>query len=456
MSYFFTDTFRSTLQANPTMMTNAVIGIVLFRSAPGFVIGDTRYVGIDTISELVQEVGWVEVTAGGYPIADTVTVATADVAGSRYVMLDQFPDTGFDGLVDTPVNAVAFIYKGGGVTAMNDKIIFVSDTPFPEPVVLGDGDAIAPRTPQAPLPGPYMFAWALPEVGHPEIVPDPQEGPLAIMRGAPVYEGSHTEHVWLFPQRVNFIANSSFEAGITHWRTNGVLAQVTDAAPSGGSKAGKFTGTAPVVAESNTWPALSSSEWTVQVWVRANGPVRVGLVHWEADFGQTIVDWGDVAYGPGGYLHIRALRWAAQPKECMLRVECNGTEMTIDNALAEPGYLLDWPYFNGDTIYGAADDFSWYAGENLQHNTYSLWYNLKRAVGGRLFARDLDGSVVTDTDMEEQGLVYQWVPAGTVVVPHWDVLFANDVPQPVPEPIGAVLGYKVDEDDDMGVVNPWD
>ena len=38
------------------------------------------------------------------------------------------------------------------------------------------------------------------------------EGPLAISQGAPTFEASHTQHVWLFPQRANMIANPIFES----------------------------------------------------------------------------------------------------------------------------------------------------------------------------------------------------------------------------------------------------
>ena len=57
--------------------------------------------------------------------------------------------------------------------------------------------------------------------------------------------------------------------------------------------------------------------------------------------------------------------------------------------------------------------------------------------------------------MELQGKVYQWVPAGTNITPHIDVLYPNDLQSPVtPKPAG-VLPYRVDEDDTEGLVNPW-
>jgi len=71
------------------------------------------------------------------------------------------------------------------------------------------------------------------------------EGPLAISQGAPPFEASHTQHVWLYPQRTNFIANPSFEGAATamgYWGCNGAASRVPLPTPTAvtGGWAGKF------------------------------------------------------------------------------------------------------------------------------------------------------------------------------------------------------------------------
>ena len=121
---------------------------------------------------------------------------------------------------------------------------------------------------------------------------------------------------------------------------------------------------------------------------------------------------------------------------------------------ASDGWIL---LFDGDSTYGARDDFSWYGGENLKGKTYSLWYNHRRASVGRLFAWDIDTNdfVVTDTEIEAQGYVYKWVPAGTRVTPHLDCLWMNDIQAPVTNNAGqAVIPYYT-VPGSTGVTNPW-
>ena len=77
---------------------------------------------------------------------------------------------------------------------------------------------------------------------------------------------------------------------------------------------------------------------------------------------------------------------------------------------------------------------------------------------GRLFARTVDpndpGANVTDEDMEEQGLVYRWVPAGISVIPHLDVLYPFDMQNPLPPKAAGVLG-RVSVNNPDGVSDPW-
>ena len=66
-----------------------------------------------------------------------------------------------------------------------------------------------------------------------------------------------------------------------------------------------------------------------------------------------------------------ALRFAGEATTGRVRFECSGGNFEVDNMLCEPDWLKDWPYFDGDSTYGARDDYSWYGGENRKGQTYS-------------------------------------------------------------------------------------
>jgi hypothetical protein len=74
-----------------------------------------------------------------------------------------------------------------------------------------------------------------------------------------------------------------------------------------------------------------------------------------------------------------------------------------------------------------------------------------------MFSRDLtDDTLVTDEVMAEQGFIYTWVPAGTSVVPHIDVLYPGDLQLEIPVKSPTVLPYKDGgANQKAGVTNPW-
>ena len=79
-------------------------------------------------------------------------------------------------------------------------------------------------------------------------------------------------------------------------------------------------------------------------------------------------------------------------------------------------------YFDGDSNTGILGDFSW---QGVTHQTLSFWYNNRYLVGARLFGQYQTGMIA------KQGMVYDWVPAGTSIYTHWDVLSATDTKQPL-------------------------
>jgi hypothetical protein len=455
----FTDLFRTELSDDPTIMDTATLKLVLFRQAPTFSNGDSRYTGITTKASLLATSGWLEASATGYPLAGTLSVGVLDVGLNHYVMFTQFPFTGM-GQAEVAAAAVQYVGTLGGVT---DPIILITDTPFGVTQVVSDGDGITAVDDQSIVGASkkWMLSWADAPSGSTTIT-SLVEGPLVLYVGAPTFEPSHTQHVWLYPQRANMVANPSFEKpGTDYWSTNGAITRVgvTNPVPNQGAWAGQFTDGGTVVAESNTFPTYREEFWTVQFLAKGTGQVKVGFVWWDDAFEETSVDWGTETWTlqPDGFIHIAACRNPVQTFQGMVRIECDGGDITIDNVLCEKGYLREWAYFDGDSTYGARDDYSWYGGSANRGASYSFWYNNKRALYGRLFSRDIsDDTLITDEVMAAQGFVYRWVPAGTFVVAHIDVLHPNDIMASVPPKPAGVLPYRVDVLADLdGVINPW-
>jgi len=431
----FTDHFRAQLFANLTLMAGKQIEIVYFSGYAAFSgPNDPRYTALTNLASLSNVLGW------SAPLTPTTahTVSTSDNGNNRYV-IDSNPHVNQAGWADTRVVAAAVILKGGPYGGVTNPIIFVTDSPFQGGTVMRQGDSLV-ALPAANIGNlAWLFGWQTPAAGATQVLPT--EGTLSILKAPPSYEYSHQQHCWLFPQRVNLLANPSFEGGTNHWRTNRALTRQAGGAPGGGVWEARVTGAAKLILESNTFPTygpIAADNWTVQAMIRGTGKVRIGLVSWESDFATTAVDWGpdtEVWDLPAsGWLHVYALRHVREASTGMLRIECDGTDMYLDNLLCEPEWLPGWPYFDGDTKYGALDDFSWYGGANRKGSTYSLWYNHRRAVVGRLFAWNIsdDDFTVTDEEVESQGYVYKWVPAGVRVIPHMDVLSVDDRSHPSP------------------------
>ena len=223
----------------------------------------------------------------------------------------------------------------------------------------------------------------------------------------------------MYPQRVNYICNPSFEAiNNKYWASNGTFQRVHSEV---GGFAGKFTG-GNLIIESNTFPIdKHMGIWTIQMVIKGTGRLTVGLVHWSEEYSATSADWGDELWelSDTGFTTIKVTRECPEAVEGMLRLQVEeGEGVTIDKVLCEPGPLLDWPYFDGDEQYGALSDYSWYG---TRGESFSFWYNNRRSIVSRLYAPS-----ATTTE----GLAYNWVPAGTEIIQHLDVLRPNDLKTP--------------------------
>lgn len=669
MTALFTDFFRQQLFTTPTLMNGAVVRVVYYTHSAAISGGayDPKYTGLRTITDLSGVLGWSGAQAPSDP--ETLGTLTPSPGNSTYVLANN-PFENPSGWAAVEVSAAAFILgtPGQSIGGVVNPIIFITDDPFVGSTVMRPTDSLL-ATQNTALGGNNhpLFAWQVPAAGATQVLPT--SGALSVLKAPPAYEFSHQQHAWLFPQRVNLLANPSFELGTNHWKSNGTLARVARPLSEAGAWEGRVNGSGSAMKKGPFWlktgqtanttaqfmdepftvkaklnitalnvtgdiarhgvvtpnfawrlylqggevrlalsyngttedtsgpavftaaefdaianpnqdvyvgvevyslagnvayrgitssdglawshatpqkgfnvgassvhvstgmyavgganwtgklywvslearqplwrfdagngylksfwhglqdeewtaldtaidgtagvtlilesnpfptnPVSRSGLWTVQLMIRGTGRVRIGLMSWESDFASTGVDWGpdtDVWTLPAdGYLHIYALRRVGDGSTGVVRIECDGVPMYVDQLLVEPEWLDGWPYFDGDTTYGALDDFSWYGGEGRKGQTYSLWYNHRRAVIGRLFAWSIPDSdfTVTDEEVEGQGFVYKWVPAGVRVIPHMDVLWVGDVQSPVPAVSGTVTPLKTSSTDALGVYPAW-
>jgi len=75
-----------------------------------------------------------------------------------------------------------------------------------------------------------------------------------------------------------------------------------------------------------------------------------------------------------------------------------------------------------DRITGEGGDFTW---QGTAHQSYSFWYNNRNIIAARLFGEYVDGLVPM------KALVSEWVPTGTAIHTHWDVLSQYDTKHPL-------------------------
>jgi hypothetical protein len=361
-----------------------------------------------------------------------VTVDPEVINSTAYTFFSAFLLNGLTAKVEVMAMGVEAV---GSLWGETNPLIMVTTDPFPQGRnVLASDDQITAFEDPSVGGLRWMFSWTDNPDGAIRVA-GLTFGDIAVSLGPPDYQSSHHFDAWLYPQRVNYIANPSFERpDNVYWGTNVGFSRV----PSDvGGFAGQFSGS-DVVVESNVFPIdKNDGIWTTQLLVKGTGLLAVGFVFWNERYDATYVDWGPERWEltESGYLPIKVLRRCSEAVEGMLRLQVEGGGgITIDRVLMEPGPLLDWPYFDGDEQYGALDDFTWYGERGA---SYSLWYNNKRSIVSRAFTRPTHTGTVF-TEENDSGLVYSWVPAGTVVDYHLDVLRPDDLKTP-PLPKSGVL-----------------
>lgn len=478
MSYSFNSTFLGMLKAGT--WSGGPVVLYLYPQAPALTLtgagGDgtsDAYMGIDHPSALQNTFGW------GPPIRAAVKSATTGANGTlHYANLPDAFDV-IDSMPDTLIRMFVFAVDHGNAGA--DQIMFMTDSLTKNGIILRGADGVIPAPNSAAANGLTLFLWYdVPAGAAAGVMPNAVEGKLLIDKGPPsTFDPARSQHLWVYPQRMNMIANPSFENDTNFWRSNGTLARINEAPPGGGLHSGRVTGFPKLILESNLFPLSYGRRreqgLTMQLKVRGDGVLKVGLLSWDNTYADTATNWGhdtfhDDALGkdvlgwrlsPTSFSYIRTMRHVGEVTNGMLRLETDGTFMDIDQVQVEPGMLPvngeDWPYFDGDSYFGQKGDFSWYGGH--QHASFSCWYNARLATFGRLFGRQispedqLPSGHFTNRDAAAFGMAYDWVPAGTPIQAHLDVLYPNDPVSPLPAVTGSPLPYSTPSTD--GVASPW-
>jgi hypothetical protein len=278
------------------------------------------------------------------------------------------------------------------------------------------------------------------------------EGCTLLYLSAPTWEPAHSQHIWIQPQRVNYIANPSLEkslsspARLAYWRTGRAIiaSGSTTSAPNGSSVTvtkstggvdpnRSFFGTfnseslatnEKTIIESNLFPK-TNNWYSISFWVSAtsaSGALTYGLV------GRTS--------GVSGAVYLRAYNGTVTTSDntkfvnfralinvpdeftdLQFRIESGNSNTYVDNVLVDP-HEGQYDYFDGYTTDGLVNDFHWMGGStNYANSHFSIWYNNYMNTRSRLI-----GDYDTTEGVYKAGLVEEWAPTGSNVVAHWDAV----------------------------------
>jgi hypothetical protein len=152
--------------------------------------------------------------------------------------------------------------------------------------------------------------------------------------------------------------------------------------------------------------------------VRSGGATHVTLklMCLDETYTQFAVIAGKTRTLPSGWIRVDDLLSPADDATAVIpRIEADGS-LDTDLVLLEGTEALH-DYFAGDSVTGMPYDFGW---QGVAHQSYSTYYCNRNTTAARLFGGYFDGQVT------KPSLVLDWVPSGTSIYTHWDVLNVND------------------------------
>lgn len=304
--------------------------------------------------------------------------------------------------------AVWYIDDGTAVAGVTRPWVLIDDGPF--------GNVVAPGA-KITNATHHLFDYSVTGGVATPINPEPTvQAP-----GSLDWQSARTQHIYLVPQRVNWMPNPSFEdTGNFGWRSDGTLTRVAGALD--GRFFGRTTGK-----KFESIPIPNQSAWRLSCYVRSvtGLKINIALVALDTGYNTVATQWarhvGDEWFLYSTWSRIDCI---FQPMDDVVAVvphfESDGA-FDLDMCLLEDSYALN-DYWDGASLTGMPGDFTW-QGQVAQ--SYSFYYTNRHITAARLFGEYKEGQVTLPA------MVSDWVPSGQTLNTHWDVLNANDTKHPL-------------------------
>lgn len=362
----------------------------------------------DNVNNLLLSGGFQEVVAAsGYTRLTRATNTTVTTGVTKVVIGADFALT----LTRPEYVAAGVFYIPGTQAGLTDSWLFITDDMFGNVVSPGAvvGIASIPKV---------LFSFVTRGTG-PSMTADMALGAVVQSPGPSTWESARIQHCYLYPQRVNYIANPSFEdVGMFGWRSDAALTRVVGGVDVASNYFGR---TAGKVVQALSVPTQGRMRFSVYVRKQAGTKVTLGLVCLDESYGILTTSQGVERPLYGDWARYDDLLIPSDDCVAVIpQISSDGT-FDFDLCLLEATDPLH-DYFDGDSQTGAPNDFSW---QGQQSQSYSCYYNNRHVTAARLFGGYFNGQVTLPC------LVQDWVPTGTAVYTHWDVLSVNDTKHPL-------------------------
>lgn len=251
--------------ATPTSLDGEIIRVKLYTRSPILLTSSTDIQAVVNLAELDTKLGWVPVvnqqitnsymrdwydgdqgTGGAFTLQNTVVADTwffqvghedggfnpiSVEDGNGWLWVEDADET----LTLTPpwplppydqeVIATAVFYIQGAFDGHTDPVLFVTTYNIGDGTVIHPGCLLSCYSTSSPWPGdnPYLFQYApsaTPNVALPETYGQTSVGTLLFQPAPPRWEPAHVTHLWIAPERINLIANPTFQKAYgTAWVT---------------------------------------------------------------------------------------------------------------------------------------------------------------------------------------------------------------------------------------------
>jgi len=364
------------------------------------------------IANLLNGLGYQEITGSATPRPQVQSSQTSATAGTP-------PVTTYSVLLGSDINlpadipatyiaAMAIIFDGTLDGVVNPWLL-ITDESFGQIVNPGSTLATVAQSPRV------LWRWSLRganvDITWPGLVRSP---------GEIAWEPPRTQHVYLFPQRINYVPNPSFEdLGLFGWRAKVGLTRQIGGVDSPNKAYGRVAGT-----RLESLPVLLTGQFfCASAYVRAVSAtwVKFGLCNWDTGWLPSSDSLSDQMPVTNTWTRHSFVELVPDNMAGSGFLVVSDGSFDIDLVLLE-GSADVKDYFDGDSQTGIIGDFSW---QGITHKTLSFWYNNRYLVGARLFGTYTNGAIA------KQGLVYVWVPAGTSIYTHWDRTSIYDTGAPL-------------------------